>query len=123
MRRAGSPTLAIGLKINPYEYRCERLKHNISRAETPWSLGSVPRDGLVHRRVGVKATFEVEDLLEASVLEGLGDVGAAVAVVADHHGLRAGVELGVTILQLGHRDKRRALYAGELELPRLAHIE
>src|SRR5215216_882667 len=22
MRRAGSPTLAIGLKINPYEYRC-----------------------------------------------------------------------------------------------------
>ena len=22
MRRAGSPTLAIGLNINPYEYRC-----------------------------------------------------------------------------------------------------
>jgi hypothetical protein len=57
------------------------------------------------------------------VLEGLGDVRAAVAVVADHDGLGARVELAVTLLKLGHRDERRALDAGELELPRLAHIE
>ena len=28
MRRAGSPTLAIGLKINPYEYRCKNYYPN-----------------------------------------------------------------------------------------------
>ena len=28
MRRAGSPTPAIGLKINPYEYRCEEDWHS-----------------------------------------------------------------------------------------------
>src|SRR5919112_5168552 len=79
---------------------------------------SISRDGLVHRGVGVEAAFEVEDLLEAGSLEGPGDVGAAVAVVADHHGLGGRVELGETLLQLGHRNQLRALYTCELELPR-----
>jgi hypothetical protein len=86
-------------------------------------LGSVPRYRRVHRGIGIEAAFEVQDLLEAGSPEGAGDVGAAVAVVADHDGLACGVELGKTLLQPGHRDESRTLYAGGFELPRLAHIE
>ena len=35
MRRAGSPTLAIGLKINPYEYRCKRARFRSSARPAP----------------------------------------------------------------------------------------
>jgi hypothetical protein len=37
MRRDGSPTLAIGLRINPYECRCENFGH----AEE--DRGAIPR--------------------------------------------------------------------------------
>src|SRR5215213_846613 len=117
-RQIGQPACG-SLLILP----CETLRHDIPRAETLRNLGLIPRNGPIHKGVGVEAAFEVEDLLEAGSLEGLGDVGATVAVVADHHGLRVRVEFGKTLLQLGHRDEPRALYAGELELPRLAHIE
>ena len=86
-------------------------------------LGSVPRYRRVHRGIGIEAAFEVHDLLEAGSPEGPGDVGAAVAVVADHDGLACGVEFRKTLLQPGHRDESRTLYAGDFELPRLAHIE
>jgi hypothetical protein len=52
---------------------------------------SVRRDGLVYESVSVEAAFEVKNLLEAGPCEGLGYVGAAVAVVADDNGLGAGV--------------------------------
>jgi hypothetical protein len=59
---------------------------------------SIPGDGLIHGGVGVEAAFEVEDLLEADPLEGQSYVGAAIAVVADHHGLGLRVELVETLL-------------------------
>jgi hypothetical protein len=69
------------------------------------NLGSIPWDELVHGGVGIEAAFQVEDVLEAGLMEGRGYLGAPVAVVADHDGLGAGVELGETPLQLGHRDE------------------
>src|SRR5829696_8810156 len=56
--------------------------------------------GLVHEGVGVEASFQVQDLIEAGPLERPGNVGAADAVVADHHGLGAGIELGKAFPQL-----------------------
>ena len=75
------------------------------RVGTLGDLDSIPGDGFVHRGVGVEAAFQVEDVLEAGSLEGHGDVGTAIAVVADHDGLSVRVELCETPLQLGHGDK------------------
>src|SRR5829696_570457 len=40
MRRAGSPTPAIGLKINPYEYRCEQSGSKLAQTSP-----SIEEDG------------------------------------------------------------------------------
>src|SRR5918993_1921411 len=109
-----------------YLSRATRGSARAARPGPPLDLGrfgSVPRYRRVHRGIGIEAAFEVQDPLEAGSPEGPGDVGAAVAVVADHDELACGVELGKTLLQSGHRDESRTLYAGGFELPRLAHIE
>jgi hypothetical protein len=48
---------------------------------------------------------------------------AAPAVVADHHDVVVRLELAEPTWHLLHRHVRRALDAGGLELPRLAHVE
>jgi hypothetical protein len=57
-------------------------------------LASVRWNGLVHEGVGVEAAFQVQNLLESGSLKGLGHVRAAETMMADHHGLGAGIEVG-----------------------------
>src|SRR5829696_33943 len=45
MRPASSPTLAIGCRINPYEYRCKKFRSTFGRcvARLPWNQPRPPR--------------------------------------------------------------------------------
>ena len=47
MRRVGSPTLAIGLKINLYEHRCEMIRERLQpviEAGIDYFIVTVPRE-------------------------------------------------------------------------------